>query len=413
MLQTKDHRSIALTNAEYGRELAAAIDDAVLAQLPDDAELLTVYAHRIRLCSQPSNIWTARDLHNSTGECFSGSGRFWHCGLKLCSYCVAKTSQRQRAILRRVIKEVPIRTGYNLQFLTLTIKNEGVPLLDARAVFNKAWALFRGRKWFQDHIRGGCKNEEFTLTAAGYHYHAHAIVESRYVDYGEMRDQWTSCVREAYRETQFTLTVETSDELLIANIQKINTIEGAIKECAKYITKSDSWSKIPQDDLLDFCRIRRYPRMFEMFGTFKQTRAAIADREAAADAAAIAAELAAYGIDPALNPITEEERHIIYTRELSERETSDIWRDRVTRDGAIKYIATLEDEIQATGEIRIAQLKRKYHAAVFRRVRPGTEHPYNLVLNRIELIASAKVRANLAPRRWRMQPHGLGIEWID
>jgi|GEM_PF-5205714 len=379
------HREKALTVAEYGRELAATLDDAIITELPHDAELLTIYAHRLRLCNNPGNIWTATDLHNDTGELFEGNGRFWHCGSKLCPYCLSKTSKANRKQLRAAIEEQQLLVGEHYHFITLTMPNLGIPLLEARRIMNLAWSLFRKRQWFKQTIIGGCKSEEFTFTKRGYHYHTHVLVRSRYVNFSSLRHFWTEALSVAFARSGRDLSIATSDGLAIANCQRVRSLQDAIQEVAKYVTKTSSWKKIPTADLLDVCRIRRFPRMFEFFGSFRLScRVACGEQ-----------------IDADLN------KTILDTGSLSDGETAENWRDTVTHGDAVAYLDRLHEQFHDAFAIRREQLIRKYPFATFRRCKPPPYSPEHLVLGRLQKLRELREAINRPPQIWRIDRYGV------
>lgn len=365
---TNRPRDKAIAFAEHGRSLAAAVNDAVLSQLPDDYNELLSYAGRVRLCCQDSNIWTAEDLHTKKGECYDAAGRFWHCGHKLCPYCVARHSQRNRRRLREIIEQQKLYVGENYHFLTLTLPNQGIGLLEARKLFNDAWEVFRKRKWFRTTIKGGCKSEEFTLTKQGYHYHGHVLVRSKYISYSSFRHFWTESLKHSFRKNGRQLTIKTADYMAMANSKRVHSLSNAIKEVAKYITKTDTWKNIPKSDLLDICRIRRFPRMFEFFGTFKSSGCVAGEEQGQA----------------------ESNKTILDTRSLSDAEKPTYWRGNSRRLGAVEYLTELQDKITNTYQIRTEQLKRHYPYASFKRLKPNPGDPIRVVVRLIDEINDRK-----------------------
>jgi hypothetical protein len=353
--------------SEEGRSIARHIDDAILSELPDDYELLTIQAHRIRACNRDHNNWYATDLHDTDGECYDGSGRFWFCGSKMCPYCLAKQTRRNRKNLRKSIDAQKLIVGENLHFLTLTMPNEGLDLLEARSLMNYAWVIFRKRKWFRSRVIGGCKSEEFTLTKRGFHYHLHAIVRSRYIEYHAFRAEWTSALRVAFERKGMKLSIATSDKLAIANCVRVRSIDDAVNEVAKYVTKSTSWKRVTSTALLDLCRIRRWPRMFELFGSFSQE----ALRVSSVDEASVE---------------EQEERSnkaILDTTSISDGSSATNWRTAASTMFADRYLAQFEQSLYEHWQARVLQLKKRYAYATFRQLRPTKTESIESVLARL------------------------------
>ena len=390
MPDSSDPKTKLLKRCEFSRDLAARINDVILSDLPDDYEQLTVYAHRLLMCSSQGNQWHATDLHTPAGECYDGAGRFWHCGLKLCSYCVAKTSRANRKHLRNVIEQQRLRPGEDLQMITLTIINKGLPLLTARSILNTAWELFRKKNWFRQTIVGGCKSEEFTLTKLGYHYHCHVLVRCKSIHWRVMRYYWTLAVESSFGRHGQVFHCKNSDGLMNARADKITSVEEGIREVAKYITTSDTWSDIPKSDLLDICRIKRFPRMFEMFGSF---RIPSASRFASAEQ-------------------RNSDKTILGTKVLSDELIESGWRAKTANFGAAKYLKALHDEIVEQSIYRIAQLRHKYPTAIRYRVPDTGVDYYARVLLRLDLIHAAKLRLEpiSIPYRQHFRP---GVGWMD
>ncbi len=292
--------------------------------------------HRVWTCSEPENHFVGDDLHNrQTGELYAGNGNLWGCGSKLCPSCVAKSSSRSRKELTLALKNQKLHSGENYQFITLTMPNPGLPLLLTRSIMDRAWSLFRKRDYFIQKICGGSKSEEFTITESGYHYHFHLLCNTKFLSFNKFRREWTECVETAFKDfyqkicsflflesfiagnfvylklvfndiiskelcsllflrssrtenfvlsevvlEKFILSYKfnTVDGLAMVKIKRLNSSEnglkGAIQEVCKYVTKSDSWEKIPEKDLLDIAEIKRFPRMFELFRSFRTQRSA-------------------------------------------------------------------------------------------------------------------------------------------
>lgn len=361
MQQVIYRKEKALEISEFGRDVAAAIDDAIFSEAPADFTELTFLAERIRHCNNDKNNWVAEDLHTDDGECYSGNGRFWNCGSKMCPHCIAKQSRNARRKLRKILKEQKLLVGENLHFLTLTMPNQGIDLLAAREIINYAWSMFRKKKWFTDTIFGGFKSEEFVLTKTGYHYHLHQIVRSKYIDYKKFRQCWTECLHSAVAETAIEFQINTSDGLAMANCQRITNIDEAVLEVAKYITKTSTWSKIPPSDLLEICRVRRFPRMFEFFGCFR--------------------------LPSEIEPSAEDEdlysETILDTKVLSDGEKLISWRDELAFVGPRDYLMILEVQIEKCIEVRRFKLKQRYPYAKFWQLSGAEVRPWLAVHERL------------------------------
>ena len=377
-------RETALIRAEQGREIAAAVRDAIHSELPADAETLAVASHRIQLCNSTNNIWFANDLHNADGELYNGSGRFWSCYSKLCPECVAKQSRRNRAHLRTALALTRLHSGEYRNMITLTIPKTDLPLLKVREIVNHAWKLFSRRAWFKKTFVGGAKSEEFTVTPTGFHYHIHTLAQTKYILYASLRHHWTECCIAAFAKAGHPLTIATSDGLADCHVRRISSIDAAIKEVAKYITKADSWAKIKQSDLLDLLRIRKFPRMFELFGSF---------RVALKEPALVDAE--------SLN-----EQDYLDTQCLILSDRAPYWRDAVRLGGASAYLVKIGEQYTDAFHFRREALRQKYPYANFTRPKPLPEPSVDHVM---QLIAKVKrARFGIADHTPGKVLHGFG-----
>jgi hypothetical protein len=365
-------RDKSIERAEAGRNIAASIRDAIAAKLPSDANVLAVLSHRIEQCNSPGNLWHGRDLHNEFGEAYDGSGRFWQCGSKLCPDCVAKQSRRVRRMLRHVMQEEKMLVGTHHHFLTLTMPTQDLSLLESRAILNHAWSVFRKKKWFTTNVKGGFRSEEFTLNATGFHYHMHVLCTSRFINYDSFRHFWSEALHYAFEQAGLELKTGFTDGTVWAHCTRVWSRERAIKEVAKYITKSDSWQKLDSRDLLDVCRIERWPRMVEFFGEWKSFLSGVSVPKD----------------DDGAN------KTILDTGSITDRSPARTWRDDVRERGAAKYLADLESQILDESLFRQDQLRRKYTAAKLSRCRSPIKAT---IESTIALIRQTDTRRDGAP----------------
>lgn len=331
-MQQSNEEKIAARHAA-GVEIATAIRDASKKLPHFDRNELLALAERIRLCNDRSNAFIAFDSINfATGELYDARGTFWACGSKLCPSCLAKRSRESRKKLRHALERQQLAKGERFLFVTLTMKNPNRSLLKTRDLVNRAWELFRKRKLCVDLVSGGAKSEEFTLTANGFHYHLHLLIKCRWFQFNEFRRVWTECVEKAFAEEKLPLEINTKDGLLIVNFKKPTDHEKAIQEVCKYLTKSDSWSKMNIQNLAEVCLVKRWNRMFEIFGSFAMSR----QRET-----------------------------YVHTRPLSDGEKpseNSYWRDRVEQLGFENYRFELLEEIAICRSVRIQQILAKQTA---------------------------------------------------
>lgn len=292
---------------------------------------LQALALRIGECNAKENGFVAVDAFNrDTGECFDAIGTLWNCGSKLCPSCLAKQATKSRKKLREAIERQKLRKGERYYFATFTIPNPQTSLLKTRSIVNRAWELFRKRSVCVELIRGGVKTEEFTLTPNGFHYHLHHIWLSKFVLYNEVRRVWTECVAKAFAEHGIAFQPMLKSNSVWVKIIPITPSEKSIHEVCKYITKSDSWSKMRWQDLADIGLIRRWFRMFEMHGSFAKRN---------------------------------EREPIVHTSNLSDGlavANEDYWRDRILKIGLDNYRHELFVQIGETRKLRIEQLKRRW-----------------------------------------------------
>ncbi len=315
-----------------GLEVTSALDLIAMKHQGFDRLEIAALSERIKHCTARENWFIQADSINfETGELYESSGNLWQCGSKLCPNCIAIQSRRNRKKLRDAIAAVPLRKNERHYFVTFTIPNPNLSLTETREIVNHAWSLFRKRKLCVDQFRGGCKSEEFTLSANGYHYHLHCIFISTWFSYQELRRVWTDCVEAAFQKFRRKLEIKTKDGYCIVKTKPVTDVNGIIFEVCKYITKSDSWTKLKPSDLGDVALIHRWNRMFETFG-----------------------ELAPRNVRERNEP-----QPVVHTTNLTDG--SDVasptyWRDVVRRIGIDAYRIVLLDEVKRTRKLRLEQV---------------------------------------------------------
>jgi hypothetical protein len=373
---------------EYKQNLARDIVAALLRA--SDNRLMTAQALRIAGCNSDGNLFVAEGLHNGDGEAFNGKGTLWSCNSRLCPNCVGRLSNRSRKIIRYVMENQKLLTGENWNFVTFTMPNlnlKNLPLPTIAQIMQAAWKRFtaletRGNKrktWYQETIRGGFKNCEFTHTENDvYHYHIHSLLIAnsgiKAGDFFYIRSYWTDALEFAFKKFGVPLEIDTVDGLAVVNVQQVDSSnrEGVISEVAKYVTKNDSWSKIPIEQLETIVAIPRFWRMFESFGACRET--ARKQREKAVTARVNAFNDSQSKTDNESEKLTIDSN--LDTKELINRQNEQAtqtqekikrvaWRIRAIGQPFFEFKADLEDEIRGVQEFRCRQLQEKYAHASF------------------------------------------------
>jgi hypothetical protein len=348
-----------------------------------DSRIVQGLADRIYECSRRGNFFLANDLHSSdTGELFDGKGSLWSCNSRICPSCVAKLSKRNRKIARYVFENEKVLLGERWFFITLTMPDlllKEFPLLFCRSVLNEAWRKFSRSAWFDKVIRGGMKSEEFTLgTFNQYHFHQHllSICKNRITsnDFVEIRREWTKALKFSFKKHELKFECKTKDGLANVRVDRVYSKDRAILELCKYFTKSESWSKIPPEQLADIAAIERFPRMFELFGVCKETAKGMKPNESEKTLTEPAnAEKKAVENNELVNKDAYLDKKKITVRNQNQ-ETNlshapprkrQSWRVRCRILPRAEWLKSLEQEIISCREYRMKQLRQKFAFATF------------------------------------------------
>jgi hypothetical protein len=349
-----------------------------------DSRIVQGLADRIFACSERENYFIAEDLHSTeTGELFNGKGSLWACNSRICPTCVGKLSKRNRKISRYIYDNEKVLLGERWYFLTFTMPDLALrefPLLVCRAVINEAWRKFSRSIWFEKVIRGGMKSEEFTVgNFEQYHYHIHslAICKNRITsnNFIEIRREWTKALRFAFKKLGIKFECNTKDGLANVNVERIFSKDRAILELCKYITKSDSWAKIPPEQLADIAAVERFPRMFEVFGACKETAKAMKPNQS---------EKTFTEPPNAENESVNQSVNVnkdayLDEKKITVRNSGDVnnesdapkrkrksWRVRCRILPRAEWLKSLEQEVISCREYRMRQLRWKFAYATFR-----------------------------------------------
>jgi hypothetical protein len=263
----------------------------------------------------------------------------------------------------------------------LNLKN--IPLPVIAEIMQAAWKRFsaletragKAATWFQKTVRGGFKNCEFTYTENHiYNYHIHALIVAKSKiqrdNFIEIRQRWTKSLAFAFRKFGVPLEVKTADGLAVVNVRKVSRAnrEKTINELAKYVTKSDSWSKIPIDQLETIVAVPRFWRMFESFGVCRQTARKMNEKTVQASENA--------EFENVNGSVNLNKDAYLDTKELINRQKNELlekglrvrrmsWRIRAKEIPLWQYKMELADEIEEVQRFRKFQLQRKFEFATF------------------------------------------------
>jgi hypothetical protein len=381
--------SVADYRSETGAETAAILERHALKA---DHKIALGYAERLQACSDRYNFYMCDDFVDfQTGETFFGFGNLLGCGLKLCPNCTARAAARNRKISLRVLDNTDLQNrehfcfitgGYIVEqeqhrFVTLTMPKIFKSLKVTSKIKKRAWDLFRKLKFTKTYFPAIIKTAEFTVRAdRTYHYHLHLLAISYFVPEALIKEAWTSCVRTAFDE--FGIEFEATQANV--NLKLIYDLHGAVKEVCKYITKSDSWEKIPAEHLLEITEIRRWDRMFEISGRFRQTLAKLKVQDAAAAAAlssfldnkstfaeGMARELDYFNTDVITDGELSEASEIAEdsVEISSEKQKRKSWRDLIEEVGLDKYREIFYRQVEYTRNMRKLRLIIKYPDSTF------------------------------------------------
>jgi hypothetical protein len=238
------------------------------------------------------------------------------------------------------------------------------PLVDTLAVFQRAWSLLRKRRFWVSAVRAGVKGVEFTVTPNGYHVHAHLLLVSRWIAHAELRAEWTHCVSKAWGERGHYVKFNTPTGEAIVDVRLVRnrrgssssvvSVEAALQEVSKYITKSETWDAVPDADLVAIAEVRRWARLFEVFGDMRVSAVSVNEPARTVDAGAAVASLDT----PYLSDGSPGEREAVRVR-------ADALIDVALRVDRLTWLAILSRRFAERRAYRRAALVERYPLAVF------------------------------------------------
>jgi hypothetical protein len=375
---------------KYKQDLARDVVAALCRS--SENPLMMAQAERIKRCCSDDNLFVGEDFHTSDGELFEGKGSLWACNSRLCPNCVGKLSKRNRRIIRYLIENQKLLVGENWYAVNFTLPNlnlKDVELPLIAEIMQAAWKRFSAletRKdkkptWFQNIIRGGFKNCEFTYTENEiYHYHLHTLLVAKSRigrdNFIEIRRHWTKALIFAFDKFGIELKINSKDGLANVFVEKrkfnSRNREKTINELCKYVTKNESWREIPIDQLETIVAVPRFWRMFESFGVCRQTARKMNEKtvQASENAEFENVNGSANLNDDAyldkknlINRQFNRQKHELSKERKRERRAS--WRIRAKEIPLWQYRLELADEVEEVQRFRKFQLQRRFEFATF------------------------------------------------
>jgi Skp family chaperone for outer membrane proteins len=399
--------------AYYRREKGESVAEVLRAAATTAGDVVALgLAARISECSSRYNHFLADDLNTADGECFNGFGNLYGCGSKLCHSCVDKAAKLNRKKAREAIKETPLIRGKyvphgasdfvveqeRLRFITLTMPKVWLSCTQSIALLSRAWGLFRKLDFTKNYFGGYVKSIEFTVRSdESYHAHIHLLAISFFLPEKTLKRLWRQCLQTAFAKSGLEWRCETKDNSPIVNIKLVDSIESALNEVCKYVTKSESWEKIPKAHLLEVANVKRWGRMFELAGRLKTTAKLIKEKKEVfkqiqADQKEGAADLnyldTKYLTDAGKNDSNLENGEEFcqnsgvssadfgIKREVKVKQEN--WREIIKEKGLEAYQKILKRQVEVMQRVRRIQLIEKYPLATFRNLAGFTWYSPNL-----------------------------------
>jgi hypothetical protein len=251
-----------------------------------DNKIIQALILRLESCNPKENLWVGEDLHSADGECFNGRGNFFSCGSRFCSQCVSRPARRNAKIAGYALDKLKHR---DLRFVVLTMPDDALShlsLLQQHAVFYKAWRLLTAKSdWWKGFVRGVIRSNEFTAELDRknlYHYHTNLLLDCPYLPHLTLKREWAIYLKKSFKHFDIEWDCPTENGLpnvyIKRIVSKVNdekkevSREKVISELCKYATKPQDWDNVPIEDIAEITELERFPRMFEVLGSFSDVR---------------------------------------------------------------------------------------------------------------------------------------------
>lgn len=215
-------------------------------------------AARLAKCGQPLTL--------RCSGCTAGREVFTRCDLKWCPSCQRALAARTGDRYTRIAAEAqwPL-------FVTFTVQHSSEDPVSLIRDVRRAHTKLRRLRWWKRAVRGGVVAYEVTKGANGWHPHAHALIDCRWLAVAETapkvganRDEWARKGKAAAKEVgeQWSLCLGRRGSVKVRRCWTDNSggIGGAVAEVLKYSVKGSDLVAMEGDvspliDVLDRTRL--------------------------------------------------------------------------------------------------------------------------------------------------------------
>lgn len=176
-----------------------------------------------------------------------------YCGNRFCPTCSAPRAARVHKKLQFIIDNVKMKSGYRYKHLTLTIASQA-NIVDMVKHIVKSFRKLRQRVYWKNAVKGGAFVIEITGRPGAWHAHIHAVLETRWMDWGRLMKLWTA--------------VSGGRGVYINNIPPSQ----AVHYLTKYFTKNDAPKQVIEECGKALSSFRLYQPFGNWHGIMKKYR---------------------------------------------------------------------------------------------------------------------------------------------
>lgn len=166
-----------------------------------------------------------------------------YCGNRFCSVCSTSRAERVRNRLQSLVAAAPLRPGYSLKMITLTLPNSVAPRAGVARLL-RSFRKLRSRSAWRGRVSGGAFVVEVSGRPNAWHCHIHALVHAKYIPVRMLSRLWNS-VSPGY----------------IVDIRQVS-----VRSSVPYLTKYLSKASVPEWLQIEVSNALKGSRLFQPFG---------------------------------------------------------------------------------------------------------------------------------------------------